>query len=148
MEAKNEKGCNFSGCCWAVGFLWRYEMTTTELALAFNALTVTYKKVKDFIDKVSDLEIKRIIVDMGGQIIDLEMAAKEYQLKISELEDELRQLKAVPEKELVYDNGVYRDKDGKVYCPTCYDNDKKLIHMTKDILMYSYYCNKCEYGIK
>jgi len=122
---------------------------TIELATAINILTTTFKAVKNLTDKASDLELKSIIVDMGGQMLDLEMAAKEYQLKISELEAEIKRLTALSERELTYKNGaLYDNKTGAgPYCPNCYEK-KQLSLMSKIGHIYKYMCDKCRYGIK
>jgi len=123
---------------------------TIELATAINILATTYKNIKLLSDKVNNLELKPIIVDMGGQILDLEMAAKEYQLKIFELESEIKRLTALSEKELTMKDGtLYDNKTGMgPYCPNCYENKKQLNLMAEIGSIYKYLCMECKYGIK
>jgi hypothetical protein len=121
-----------------------------ELATAINILMTTYKTVKSLADKANNLELKGIIVDMGGQILDLEMAAKEYQLKINELEAEIKRITALKERELSIKDGAYYDKNGDgPFCPNCYDNRTELRRLStgyplKNLLV----CNACKYEIE
>ena len=115
-----------------------------ELAVAINTLVTTYKTLKELANKVSDLEVKRLIVDLGGQIIDLQMAEKESQLKIAELESEIKRLTSLSEiKFTEKDGGLYDEETGQgPYCPNCYKNDKELRLMGEGV-MTRYLCSKC-----
>jgi hypothetical protein len=124
---------------------------TTELAIAINILSTTYKNAKSLIDKTNNLEIKGIIVDMGGQILDLEMAIREKELENEELKAELNKLKTVTEREMVLGKYGYHDKNTNEgpFCPDCYNNYKKTITLSTgyplDNLLI---CNNCKRTVK
>ena len=67
------------------------------------------------------------------QISDLTLEIAQVQNEVAEMMAELRSLKAEKEEQetnpINYDGIVYRDKDNQIYCPACYDNQRKRIHL-------------------
>jgi hypothetical protein len=120
-----------------------------ELAVAINNLTAVYKAVKTLTDKTNDLEVKSLIVDMGGQILDLQMAEKEYQLKIAELESEIKRLTSISEKKMILKDGAYYDEitgEGP-FCPNCYQ--KKILNLMSKSNIGKFWCTTktCGYRV-
>jgi len=100
---------------------------------AIGFLYQSYKTVKDIIDQTSNLELKQKIVDMGIQILDLKESIHGYRNKIDILEEEIKRIKYLSEKELEFKNGAYFSKDeDSAICPNCWDNNRQYTRMRYD----------------
>lgn len=86
-----------------------------EAITAINTVLATYKAVKQLTDKITDLELKRYVLEMNEQLLDL----KESTLALREENIKLKNL-----AELSLKNGIFFDKDGNPFCPSCKTNGK------------------------
>ena len=103
-----------------------------EIITTINILLAAHKKAKEISDKLSDNEIKGIIADMGGQIINLEMVAKERKLEIESLKTEIKKLKTVKKRKVVFKDYAFFDRETNEgpFCPDCYRNKTELNTMS------------------
>ena len=70
------------------------------------------------------------------QLSDLNLQLAQTQTEAAQMMDELRNLRADAEEQannpLEYTGIVYQGKDGFPYCPACYDDRRKRIHLKDD----------------
>lgn len=86
------------------------------------------KEVVGLIREVDNADLYRKIIDLSGEIYELHGEHIESLQRIRELEDQLKIQLAM---QFNQDNGFYFvDGDKVPYCPTCWENDGKAIHMT------------------
>ena len=116
------------------------------LATVKSALTVT-KQIRDIADNVATAELKLAIANLTGQLADIKIQAVELAGENADLKQQLSKLKAPPEVE--YRDNVYFKLNGDgPFCPTCHDNDEKLIRIQevegvfRDMMKYR--CNVCQ----
>jgi 2-oxo-4-hydroxy-4-carboxy--5-ureidoimidazoline (OHCU) decarboxylase len=92
--------------------------TTITLTKGLLEIDSEYNKA-EYIKKISDLTIQ----------------LAQAQTEAAQMMTELRNLKAEEEERenhpLTYTGEVYRDRENVPYCPACYDNLKKRIHLKK-----------------
>jgi len=85
------------------------------------------KEVVGLIREVDNADLYRKIIDLSGEIYELHGEHMEALQHIRELEDRLKIRYAM---EFNQDDGLYYVEGDKVaFCPTCWENEGKAIHM-------------------
>ena len=87
----------------------------------------TLKDISALVKKYNDLELMRRIVDLQQEVFDLQQTNLDLQKQIAALR-ESRQAEGsmIPRPPFNY---YYRDGDPVPFCPKCWENDKKPIHL-------------------
>ena len=99
-----------------------------------------FKEIKDIVKKFNDLELNRKILNLEGEVIELTRANR----VLSKENDDLKESLCFKEK-LIYRKPLYfAEGDDQPYCPKCWENDGKPIHLlggpgTEDC----YFCHTC-----
>jgi hypothetical protein len=115
-----------------------------EIIDAVNVIITSLKNLHELSEKERYAEVKKGIADMSAQLSDMKIAAYEIKDENTELKEEIKRLKSLSERELTKKNGLYYDKDGDgPYCPTCWDNDKRIVLMGKLTSDMPYVCSQC-----
>jgi len=82
------------------------------------------------------------------QISDLNLQLAQIQNEAAKMITELRALKEDAEEReknpLRYTGAIYRDSDDLPFCPGCYDNLRKRIHLSPAFLPNSFNCPVCK----
>jgi len=119
-----------------------------ELAMAMDTVMVTYKALRTLLDKIKDIEIKNLILEMNEQLLSMKESALELKNENMNLKEEINKLIIASDKKLIFRDGGYYDGDTGPYCQTCYDNGKQLVLMSDAPGICSYWCHKCDRVIK
>lgn len=116
------------------------------------------KLVSEGVKGISDASLQ---IELGQKIIDLQSAALEIisekgelltknQNLLTEIDDLKKKINTLEEQletkeSLNFNNSMYWLKDDEnPYCPNCYDNNGKLIHLIEDLGFMRYRCNTCK----
>jgi len=122
-----------------------------EIVSAITTAVGITKQIRDIADNVATAELKLAIASLTEQLADIKMQALDLAERNRQLEAEVSRLKAPPE--VVYRDNVYFKADGDgPFCPSCYDNDQKLIRIPEVSEVFrmtmKYRCNVCKAHIK
>ena len=86
------------------------------------------KEVVGLIREVDNADLYRKIIDLSGEIYELHGRHMEALQRIRDLEDEINTQSAM---QFNQDDGNYYVEGDKIpYCPTCWESDRKAIHLT------------------
>ena len=107
---------------------------------------------KDLLEINREYEKAVVTKQMTDLIVQLSIAQTveaERLAEIRNLKAKNRRLKAELEQQvknpLRYTGVIYRDKKKTPFCPACYDNRKKRIHLTPSLMMnWSFSCPVCD----
>ena len=84
------------------------------------------KDLADLIKKAGDTELYRKIVELEGEVVELTREKRGLEDKVAELERTLATHKQMQFKEPFY----FQEGDNTPYCPACWENRKKPVHVT------------------
>jgi hypothetical protein len=128
-----------------------------EISAALSALKAATDIAKGINTFKVGLEVKTKVTELLSATIDLQHSMLELQSKFGDLQTENDRLKAqilqmetsaTERLALKFGNKVYWKKDDSTpFCPTCWEKDGKLIHLTgpheEAGRGMSYYCTVC-----
>jgi len=104
-----------------------------------SAITIA-KAMSELSDKFDKAIFKNHIADLYLELAEVKTGA-------AQLMDELRELKAEVEEHknnpLRWMGAVYRDNGNHPFCPACYDDRSKRIHLKSTYLDESFICPIC-----
>ncbi len=120
------------------------------------AIVTLSGKARELAAQTKNLELRKMLVDLEEKLIEFRaelVTLKGQNVELQEenvrLKDELKKASAPPE--VTFKDGVYFAADGSgPYCPTCWENDKKLIHITPmdgrtaRLVGFKYRCSLCK----
>lgn len=84
------------------------------------------KEVADLVQKVGDIDLNRKIVNLEGEVLSLTREKRHLEVRVDELERELRLKKELVFKEPFY----YLTGDSTPYCPGCWEDKRTSVHLT------------------
>jgi len=87
------------------------------------------KEIVELIQKVDNADLYRKIIDLQGEIYEMHGANMELKEKVRELEQQLIIVRELDFNE--QDGYYYKEGEPVPYCSTCWENDRKAIHLTK-----------------
>jgi len=120
-----------------------------ELATSIAFLMDIVKNVKELGEKQRYAEVMNGIADMSIKLSGMRIDAQAIQDENTALKEEIKRLKTVSEKKLVFKNGLYYDENESAFCPDCYDNQKELVRMSTAYPMDNLLvCKKCRFEIE
>lgn len=101
---------------------------------------------KELADKLNNLELKSVIVDLKEQILELREENVSLKTKLQEKED--NKIEVDSEYDIYWITKKDGTKEGP-YCHLCYDSEKKLIRLEHCETSYlldkqNYYCRHCK----
>lgn len=116
-----------------------------------GALVTSLNTIREFANIIKAAKSAMADAEIQMQLADLMNALSEAKLKVSDINDVLalkderiRELEAAlkTKESLFYDGSVYwigpeEERDGP-YCPICWDDDRKLIHLSETD--WNWYC--------
>jgi len=118
---------------------------TVEIIEAVNLIVTSLKNLQQLSEKEKYAEVKKGIADMSAQLSDMRIAAYEIKNENTELKEEIKKLKSLSERGMTMKNNLYFDKDGNgPYCPTCWDNEKRIALMGRLSSNMPYVCQQCK----
>ena len=90
--------------------------------------------------ELNNLDLRKKLVELEGQVLDMQTDLRRKDTRIAELE-----LAFDFKGKAVFKNNTYWiEGDSHPYCPTCFDRDRKLVHMvTFGLGMTIYLCGSC-----
>lgn len=87
----------------------------------------TVKQISELVKKYNDLELMKQIVTLQTEVFDLQREKLRLETELSNLQ---RSVQTEKEMEMQAPFGYYyRDGDEVPFCPKCWENDKKQIHL-------------------
>jgi hypothetical protein len=92
-----------------------------------NGVIGMLKKARELAEQTKNLELRALIVELQGQLLDVKTECLQYGEEIENLKAENKRLSSAPEVRLK-DGMYYRDEDGP-FCTSCYDAEKKIIRL-------------------
>jgi hypothetical protein len=102
--------------------------------------------------KAGNRELNEKLADLQGRILDIQTQLIELANENRNLTERTRELEQAAEigKKLVYEGSVYwlpkgEGKEGP-FCPNCWDDQRKLIHLTPGATKGTYLCGVCRRG--
>lgn len=112
-----------------------------------------FNEIKDiikFVQKTDNLEMVNTLIDIQSKIIDMQ----DELMNLREENDKLKKNQEIEEKIMRFPNDTVITLKGEEdikYCSKCWDDERKLIQVTKDEEYYQ--CPKCKnnhyfYGVK
>ena len=116
------------------------------IATIKTALSIT-KEIREIADNVATAELKLKIADLTEQLANIRLQAVDLAEENNSLKQQIEKMNSPPEME--YRDNVYFKLDGDgPFCPTCYDNNGKMIRIAEveEVFrdMCKYMCNVCE----
>ena len=81
----------------------------------------------------TSMDIAKLISDSTSSLADLKMELADIKVDLIDKDEEIRELKnKIEEKEsLIFDGKFYlKEGDNIPFCPTCWESNKKAIHLT------------------
>lgn len=85
------------------------------------------KEIAELVKKLGNIDLYRKIVELEGEIIELSRQKLQLEQRVDELEKSAK-LRA----EMRFDEPVYfREGDSTPFCPTCFEKDKRAIHLIR-----------------
>jgi len=110
-----------------------------------NLLESIGSKVSTIVELAKTLGNAELMLEIG----ELQMQLADLKIEHAALKDENRELKADAERDkdnpLRYDGSVYRDGDNHPFCPACYDDKRKRIHLSSSQSQFLR-CPVCRFG--
>jgi hypothetical protein len=100
------------------------------------------KDVYELIKKGATLEAEERMLDLRGQIVDLESENIELKREVQRLLERLEMEDSMVYRSPYYMRTVEGGEDGP-FCQRCWDDEKKAIRLQNDGPGY-WYCNKCQ----
>lgn len=103
------------------------------------------KSVAKLIQDVGNIELKQMIVNLQGEIVNLVQERNELREQVGELENALKIKKSLTFE----DNAYWVVKEDKAregpFCPACWDSKNQLIHLVDAGGSYSpFVCPSCK----
>ena len=98
------------------------------------------KDVVSILQKSNDIEMVQKVIDIQQRIIEMEdtiLTLKEENRKLKNNLDIEKKIKRFPNDTVI----VIKNEENIMYCSKCWDDEKKLIQVTKDEEYYK--CPKC-----
>lgn len=83
------------------------------------------REIADLVKKVGDVPLYRKIVDLEGEVLDLTRRNRELEHSMEELRESLRFTEELKFRAPFY----WVIGDGTPYCPKCWEDRKKAIHL-------------------
>jgi hypothetical protein len=104
-------------------------------------------KAKELADKLKNLELKEVIVDLQGKVLGLKEEIVKLREENAQLKEQVKRASAPPE--VTVKNGMYYKDDDGPFCTACYDSRGKLtrlIHGAQDERMMGIHrkCQACQ----
>lgn len=99
------------------------------------------KGVFEFLKKGLTIADQEKLIDLREYIFSIEQERLELQTKINDLEKALAFNKKLIFKAPMY----YADGDETPYCPRCWENNKKAIHLVFDEFNVAHDCPECKF---
>ncbi len=112
--------------------------------MGYSDIKELLKDAKDIATGANDLQLKSLLLDIQDKVFELQEENKNLRDQINEMEND-----RITEASLVYKNNAYYklNDDEKAHCLRCFDADKKLITLTKQIpalsTTYQFKCPNC-----
>ena len=120
-----------------------------ELATSITFLLNSVKNIKELGEKERYAEVMKGIADMSIKLSEMTISAQAIQDENTSLKEEIKRLKTVSEKKLVFKNGLYYDENESAFCPDCYENRKELTRMSTGYPMNNLLvCKKCKLEVE
>ncbi len=130
-----------------------------EISTALTALKTATDIAKGINSLNSEVEIKsktseflNVILDLQNAMLALQSTVADLQSENTSLKNEIDELRrnATESGSLKFEDKVYwKEEDGTPFCPTCWENNKKLIHLDGDGIPFegvvTWYCSICKY---
>lgn len=97
------------------------------------------KDLADLIKKVGDTDLYRKIVDLQGEVV--QQADENFRLKkqVKELEEAMAFAGKLTFKAPYY----FAEHDDVPYCPTCWEDQKKAVHLARSVTATWMECRRC-----
>ena len=99
------------------------------------------KEVITFLQKLDNFDMANKIIDVQTKMLEMQdelMSLREENLKLKENQKVVENIRRFPNDTII----TLGDNDDILYCSKCWDDDKKLIQVTRDDDYYS--CPKCK----
>ena len=87
----------------------------------------TVKQISELVRKYNDLELMRQIVTLQTEVFDLQRENLRLETELSNLQHSLQVEKTMKMRSPF--GYYYRDGDDVPFCPRCWENDRKRIHL-------------------
>ncbi len=119
------------------------------------AITATFKAAQGVVKEIGALATRARNKDVNEKVIDLQQHVLTLQTQFLELVNENNELKrrdsereriAQIEKEVEYRESVYWRGNEGPFCPKCWDDERKLIHLNPGATKGTYGCGVCKEG--
>lgn len=125
-----------------------------DVAATIGSISALLNKVGELAKKARDKELNKDIIELQGLVQQLQRELIEVVEENRKLRDEALSRPALGETEadqkLVYKESVYwTDRNGSregPFCPTCWDDKKKLMHLNPGATRGTWSCNLCQSG--
>ena len=98
----------------------------TDLLGHIGASVTIVKGLLEISRDFNNAVVVKHVADLNYQLAQAQIKAAEQDIEIRELKTELNERKNNP---LHYSGTVYLDNDNHTYCPACYDDKGKRIHL-------------------
>ena len=125
-------------------------MDLAIIGTAFSHLKTSMdiaKLISDSTSSLSEAETKLKLAELISSLADLKMELADIKVDLIDKDEEIRELKnKIEEKEsLIFDGKFYlKEGDNIPFCPTCWESNKKAIHLIlKNYRTYGK-CQECE----
>jgi hypothetical protein len=120
-----------------------------EILTNIGSAVSILKTVREIAEPMNKSELKLALANLTEQLADIKMKAIELAEENAELKREVGRLSKPPE--MVYRDGAYYNGDDGPYCPTCYDQGKKVRMQKFPEIMRTFgnfRCNTCKTAIE
>ncbi len=125
-------------------------MDLAIIGTAFSHLKTSMdiaKLISDSTSSLSEAETKLKLAELISSLADLKMELSDIKVDLIDKDEEIRELKnKIEEKEsLIFDGKFYLKEGDKIpFCPTCWESNRKAIHLIfKNYHTYGK-CQECE----
>lgn len=98
------------------------------------------KEIADLIKKLNNIELYRKIVELEAEIIDLQRAKNDLDLKVTGLQAALQQKKSMSFKHPFY----FAEGDPIPFCAKCWEAEHNAIHLVGPDQHGDRYCRNCK----
>ncbi|MDD2887034.1 MAG: hypothetical protein PHY66_04455 [Aliarcobacter sp.] len=125
-------------------------MDITIIGTAFSHLKTSMdiaKLISDSASSLSEAETKLKLAELISSLADLKMELADIKVDLIGKDDVIRELKnKIEEKEsLLFDGKFYLKEGDKIpFCPTCWESNKKAIHLIFKNYQSFGKCQECE----
>jgi hypothetical protein len=106
------------------------------------------KTIREISEPMATADLKLAIANLTEQLADIKLKAVDLAEENSQLKKEVARLSKPPEMD--YRDGAYYHGDDGPYCPTCYDQGKKVRMQRLPLMMQNFgefRCNTCDTAI-